>query len=199
MLNSKGAVILGEDIYVYPNFVSSEECQKILDFISLIPENEWQEILNPIGQGYEISFRQISELQEINKRVESILDSDVYLNNSAAPTRMKRGLIGTHHSDNFEFLNVREANKNLKEGEDFDLAKNNIAGLIIYFNDFEGGEIHYSNQNITYAPKAGDLLIHSSDEHCKHQVQEVKSDFRYSHSDNLFRLIKVPKGFKNVT
>jgi hypothetical protein len=84
----------------------------------------------------------------------------------------------------------------LKEGEDFDIAENSIAGLIMYLNDFEGGEIYYSNQDVTYYPKAGDLVIHSSQEHCRHQVQEVKSDIRYSHSSHLFNLIPVPKGSK---
>ena len=81
-------------------------------------------------------------LKKINKKLQELLDSDVYLNTSLSPTRMKRGLIGTHHSDDFQFLNIIEANKNLKEEEEFELVRNNIAGLIMYFNDFEGGELH---------------------------------------------------------
>ena len=198
MLKLDGSIKLGEDIHVFPNFISPEECQEIVGFIESIPENIWEEHLNEGSQGYEIAFVDVIQLKKINKKLQELLDSDVYLNTSLSPTRMKRGLIGTHHSDDFDFLKIIEANKNLKEEEEFELVKNNIAGLIMYFNDFEGGEIHYSNQNITYAPKAGDLLIHSSSNHCKHQVQKIKSEVRYSHSDNLFRYIKVPKGFKNV-
>lgn len=197
MLNLEKAIIVGQDIYAYPNFITQEECKQIVNLIESIPESNWKKSLNEAGFGYEISFYDIPQIEEINKRLKSILDPDVYLNSSVYPTRMQRGLVGTHHSDDFDFLSVIEASKNLKDGEDFRLVENNIAGLIMYFNDFEGGELYYSNQDITYSPKAGDLLIHSSSVHCKHQVQEVKSDVRYSHSGNLFRFIKVPKDFSN--
>ena len=153
---------------------------------------------NEGGQGLETASQNIDKLIPINKRLSEMLDKDVYLGPSLGATRMKMGWVGPHHIDNFDFLDVIKASQNLKEGEDFDTAENSIAGLIIYLNDFDGGEIYYSNQDVTYYPKAGDLMIHSSQEHCRHQVQEVKSDLRYSHSSHLFNLVKVPKGFKNV-
>jgi hypothetical protein len=197
MLNLNGSITLGTDIYVYPDFVSKEECEKIVNCIKSIPESDWTPRFNEAGQGHETSHVSISEIELINQRLKDILDEGVYLGDSISPTRMKRGTIGTHHSDNFDFLKTIEASSTLKDHEDFELAENNIAGLIMYFNDFEGGELYYSNQDVIYHPKSGDLVLHSSGLHCKHQVQEIKSEVRYSHSSNLFNFIKVPKGFKN--
>jgi hypothetical protein len=199
MLNLDGSISLGKDIYVYPNFISEKERLDILQKIRDIPEEKWVGYFNEGSQGAETAHVPIENFISINKRLTEILDSDVYLGSSLSATRMKRGWVGPHHTDNFDFLDVIKANENLKEDEDFDLVENSIAGLIMYLNDFEGGEIYYSNQDVTYYPKAGDLVIHSSQEHCKHQVQVVKSDIRYSHSSHLFNMIKVPKGYKDVT
>jgi len=198
MLNLDGFVTLGEDIYVFPNFISEEECVDIVKSIESIPEDLWVGRFNEGGQGYEVAYTPILQLEKINKRLISILDEGVSLGWSLAPTRMKMGQIGPHHSDNFDFLKTIDASKNLKEHEEFEMAENNIAGLIMYFNDFKGGGLYYSNQDISYSPKAGDILIHSSQEHCKHQVQEVESKVRYSHSSHLFSMIRVPKGYSDM-
>ena len=198
MLNLDGAIVLGNDIYVYPNFISEDECSNIVDIIKSIPEEDWHGRFNEGGQGYEVAYQPIEQIEILNNRLKNILDDGIGLGWSLAPTRMRLGMVGPHHSDNFDFLKVVEASKSLKDGEDFDLAENNIAGIIMYFNDFEGGEIYYSNQDVLYAPKAGDLVIHSSQEHCRHQVQEVKSEVRYSHSSHLFTTVKVPKGYIDV-
>ena len=197
MLNIDGSISLGEGIYVYHNFISEKERLEILEKIKSIPEEKWVGYFNEGRQGAETAHVPIENFIAINKRLADMLDPDVYLGSSLAATRMKRGWVGPHHTDNFDFLDVIEANQNLKEGEDFDLVENSVAGLVMYLNDFEGGEIYYSNQDVTYYPKAGDLVIHSSQEHCRHQVQEVKSDVRYSHSSHLFNMIKVPKGYKD--
>lgn len=199
MLDLNGSVKLGEDIYVYPNFISEEERIEILKHIESIPEDKWVGHFNEGGQGAEYAYQNINKLIPINKRIISMLDAGIYLGPSLIPTRMKKGWRGPLHSDNYEFLNALESNKNLKEEEEFEIAENNIAGIIIYFNDFVGGDIYYTKQNIRYQPKAGDLLIHSSQKHCEHEVQEVKSNIRYSHSSHLFNLIKVKKGFSNVS
>ena len=198
MLNLENSITLGKDIYVFHNFISKEECLNIIKEINSIPESKWEGRFNEGGQGYEVAHSPMSQIEDLRNRLIAILDKDVNLGSSSVPTRMKKGYVGTHHSDNSDFLKVVEASKYLKNGEEFYMKENSLAGLIMYFNEFEGGEIYYSNQDICYYPKAGDLVIHSSQEHCKHQVKEVKSEIRYSHSNHLYNLIKVPKWFKDV-
>ena len=62
----------------------------------------------------------------------------------------------------------------------------------LYFNNFEGGELYYPNQNIIYKPKAGELVIHGSHDECAHGVKPVKSEVRYSYSNSIRKIVKVP-------
>ena len=67
MLKLEGSIKLGEDIHVFPNFISPEECQEIVGFIESIPENIWEEHLNEGGQGYEIAFVDVIQLKKIKE------------------------------------------------------------------------------------------------------------------------------------
>ena len=51
----------------------------------------------------------------------------------------------------------------------------------IYFNDnYEGGEIEFKHFNISYKPKAGDIMVFCSDYPYMHRVTPVKSGLRYA-------------------
>jgi hypothetical protein len=80
----------------------------------------------------------------------------------------------------------------LKKNDKFYWAEDKKYGIVVYFNEFEGGEIYYPNQDIEYKPNPGDLIIHSAEEHCLHGVRPVKSDIRYSMSGHIYNMIKVP-------
>jgi hypothetical protein len=97
------------------------------------------------------------------------------------------------HADNGAFLDIRKQSLLLKEGEEFILKNNNIFGTVAYINDFGGGELRYPNQSITYKPEPGDLVIHSAEDHCTHEVLKVTSGVRYSYSNGIYEKIKVPK------
>ena len=52
--------------------------------------------------------------------------------------------------------------------------------LVTYFNDdYEGGEIHFKNHNITIKPKAGSLIMFPSQEPFIHEVLSIKRGTRY--------------------
>jgi hypothetical protein len=53
-------------------------------------------------------------------------------------------------------------------------------GYILYFNDeYEGGELYYLNQDITFRPKAGMLVVHSGYPEYMHAVKPILSGERY--------------------
>ena len=193
MFNTEGFNKLGEDIYVYNNFMSDAECKEMCKAAELIKDDNWMGIA-----GQERSREAIEQIVPIHDRIKCLLDKEVYLGSDKGIVRMKKGAIGKRHSDSFDFMPVREASARLKDGQDFKLAENIISALILYFNDFEGGDLYYAAQGISYKPKKGDLVIHSSEKHCMHQVNEVQSEFRYSHSNHFFNYIKVPKEFDYV-
>lgn len=179
---SNGFKKIGEDIYVYKNFLSVEERQSLENFVKNIKEEDW------FGRT-SINF---PESEVIRNKIRDNVDKNYMVGETAFFVRLKKGEIHGPHSDNHDFLEIRKLSESLKEGEDYYLAPDNKYGIVVYINDFEGGELHYINQNITYKPEAGDMVIHSAEEHCRHEVKEVLSD-RYSHPNFLYQKIKVPK------
>jgi len=52
--------------------------------------------------------------------------------------------------------------------------------LVAYINDdYEGGEIHFPNQNITLKPKAGSMIMFPSQLPYLHEVKPIISGTRY--------------------
>lgn len=194
MFNKDGFNKIGEDIYVYHNFVTEDECNFILHIAKSFSENEWFGRFNTSQEGHKTSIIGIDCILQVKKRLLNRLEKGIYLSDNSSVVRMQKGATWGLHSDNHDFLEVRKKNEQYKDGDEFTLEQNNLWGLVMYFNEFEGGDLYYPNQNKSYQPKKGDLVIHSSEEHCLHGVNELKSDVRYSHSCSLFSLIKVPKG-----
>lgn len=174
---------IGEDIYVFKNFLTIEERKDLTDFVSSIPDSDW------FGRN---SIRS-SQTKMIRDRIRENVDASYSVGETEFFVRLKRGDIHGPHSDNHDFLDIRKASESFVEGQDFDLVPDNKYGIVVYLNDFEGGELHYINQNIIYKPEAGDMVIHSAEENCMHEVLEVSSDYRYSHPNFLYQRIKVPR------
>jgi hypothetical protein len=76
------------------------------------------------------------------------------------------GSVMTAHDDGYSYV---------KDGED---EVKPIFTIILYINDdYEGGEIHFSNENVTIKPDAGSVLIFPSN--LFHEVKTVISGNRY--------------------
>ena len=181
--------VLGDNIYLYENFLSKKDCKKINKKLNKISENFWH------APGI-YKFPTVSPKMKITKKIVKKLKkkSDGYIvHHNEVFTKLIKGESWREHSDNADFLSIREKANLLKENEPYMVVDNTAYGIVVYINDdYEGGEIYYVNQDIIYKPKAGDLIIHSSEEKCRHGVKEVISGIRYAWSSNFGVLIKVP-------
>ena len=181
--------ILGNTIYVYENFLSEEETTKILKILKNFKEEQWNKNKNiapEISPGVEYYLLIINRLKEN-------LIEDLESDKGPGFVRLLQGVHWGVHSDNFEYLSLREQSKKIKDNETFKMVENIQYGFVVYINDdYEGGEIYYPDQNIVYKPKRGDLIIHSSEDFCKHGVKEIIFGTRYSYSGNLHTFIKAP-------
>lgn len=70
-------------------------------------------------------------------------------------------------------------------------------GVIVYFGEFEGGEVFYPELDMEVAPQPGDLVIHGATPRWKHGVRKVKSGRRYAFSNFSLRADKNPGSFYN--
>ena len=127
--------------------------------------------LNPQTVNFEPLYEKI--ISEIE------LEEGFYINHASRALKMIKNSYMTPHSDNVEFDALLKQANEYTEGEPYDLRENTIYGIVIYFNDFEGGELEYTEQNIIYKPEKGDFVIHYAKEHCAHGVKVVLSDVRY--------------------
>jgi hypothetical protein len=180
--------VIGNEIYVYPNFLSKKEIKKILLKLNSFKDEDWKK---------EESF--IPKISPFVKDHEIIIDKikkNIIGFDPDEPSSFVKLVVGDAwgvHADNFEYSELREKSKKLKDGEPFSLVENIAFGLVVYINDdYEGGEIFYPDQNIIYKPKSGDLVIHSAEEFCRHGVKKIISGTRYSYSSNLHNMVKVP-------
>lgn len=194
MFDTKNSVLLGKDIYLYKNFLSEKELEEYNNEILNLSENDWAQ--GDWSLDSEINWmwysRPVEKLLNLRKKISSMLSDGMFLGESQWFIKMLNGATWGEHADSYDFKEIIEKSKNYIEGQPFIEESVPLWGLIVYFNNFEGGEIYYPSQGIEYHPKAGDLIIHNADETCTHLVKIVKSDVRYSFSANLRKMVKVP-------
>lgn len=183
---------LGEDIYVYNYFLSRKEIEFYNQVINAIdPELGWQKDIDHNWFNNKISF-EIKEFNSLIWKIKETFENDFTINEHTCLNRLLAGDEWGAHSDDHDFRQIKELSLSYIEGEPYQLVKYNFYGLIVYFNDFEGGELYYPNQGLIYKPLPGDMVLHSSAEHCKHGVAKIISGPRYSYSNSLSKYIKVP-------
>ena len=146
-------------------------------FRSDLKEDDWIADKNLSKKEWRYNRISISNniLNPIHEKIISFLPEGYYLGGGTSFVRLFQGDVWWPHFDAHDFLPIREKAAQLKDGEPFKWADNEKWGLVIYFNDFEGGELYYPTQNIKYKQNPGDLVIHSAEEHCIHEVLPVKS------------------------
>jgi len=190
MFNKDNFEKLGSEIYLYRNFIDKDYCDEILKEVDQV--KVWEEFAI---YGRHMSGCSIKSLEPVREKIRSLVDENYFLGNSTGSQMMPKGSWCPPHSDNYQFLDVIKAQSEYVDGEPFDLKENSQYGTVFYFNKFEGGNLSYPTQGVSYHPEPGDLVIHSSFEIAQHEISEVISDTRYSYANHIYELIKVPEGY----
>jgi hypothetical protein len=190
----KGFIKNGEDIYIYKNFITEKELSIIVPILDEYRVNNKYN-KDMIGTPSENRVtEEIKELSFIPERLKNLFSKEYTVNNSLSINVLSIGDCWGEHSDNHNFLEKRIKSKMLRDGDLYEILNDSRYGIVVYFNKVEeGGELFYSSQNITYIPTPGDLVIHSAENNCSHQVNKVIKGYRYSYSNHLGINIKVPK------
>jgi hypothetical protein len=195
MFNKDGFKQIGDEIFVYSNFVSDEDCDAIMNDVLLLPESVWQTPHLATAKDYFISHEQTESIKAVKKKIAGLMHDGNYATQGGRASKLLKGASRRPHADVDQFQDVLDYSGQYVEGDDFDLADLITYGTIVYLNDFEGGEVYYPEQNnLRYSPKKGDLVIHGAGQKSKHGVDEVLSDVRYFSVGHFFQQVKVPKG-----
>jgi hypothetical protein len=195
MFNKDGFKEIGKNIYVYNNFLSDEECNLILEDILKLKEDDWAVIPGTKTKDYFGSINHLKSIINVRKKIISLMSEDSYCTIGGRVQKLLKGAHRNPHADIYQYQNVVDKSDKYINGQDFELADLITHGTILYFNEFDGGELCYSNQNdLTYKPKKGDFLVHGAEEECRHGVKEILSDVRYFAVGHFFKHVKVPAG-----
>lgn len=90
---------------------------------------------------------------------------------------------GIHNLRYWEAFNFIKYNKgqHFQYHHDHGFSYNCTVSLVAYLNDdYEGGGLHFSQQNIMYTPKAGDVVIFPSTYMYPHRAMPVENGTKYS-------------------
>ncbi len=167
---------IDDNIYIVKNFISEEDLKTILD-----------DLRNPKGWSQSGVFYQKSEKNYSNDTkillsekykfmAQELIDDELNVINwqdmlqKFIPNDISEWAIAPH-ADRFDYN---------EKGAGESTSKHVTKGFIVYFNDdFTGGEIVYTNKNITVKPEPGMLLVHPGTEEYEHGVKAVTSGERY--------------------
>ena len=191
----KGFEQLGDEIYVYKQFLSPEEVEKYKILIDhAVANNLWDnEMDHPFFKGRVTS--NIQELEEVRNKMINLIGQDYKLGPNISASVLRTGDHWDVHFDAHDFIEKRKISATVKDDEEYTLIDDSKYGTVVYFNEFEGGNLFYPKQNISYHPNPGDLMLHSSEEFCEHGVSEIIKGPRYGLSGHLSQPMKFPKDY----
>lgn len=185
---------LCDDAFLIENFIDQDKFLHIQDMLLKFNDSDWTGAdESPYFKG-RVTFP-LPEGQWIREKIQEVVKEEYIVGHTSSFMRMLKGGFHGAHSDNADFIEKRKASSMLKENEPYEIVDDTRWGIVMYFNEFEGGSLRYTKQNVLYHPKPNDFVIHSAEDHCEHEVTELKSEIRLSHANYLYQNIKVPSWF----
>lgn len=173
------------EIFIYENFLTEEQSEHLINVVEFQPKASWstdkvedkEGNYSDFWDGKSILIQNCEGLDvnvviDIETRARLIYEQ-IYpeLMNKVSYSyvdAINRFSVGDHmpvHSDR----GPHPTNKDV------------IHGFVIYLNDnYEGGEIHYPNKQISIKPKKYSLIVHPGSDEYQHGVMPVTKGHRYA-------------------
>lgn len=189
-------IVHKQDVVEIPNFLSSEECQNLIDYYDA-GDSLWQKtcffnarVMDPNGPNNELDIELFNpnffhELRHSLKQVaEEVMERPVR-NLTLSAHKWLPGAYAGYHADNAELDGTPNA------------WQDNKLVTIIYLNDnYEGGNLKFRDHDISIAPKAGTVIVFDVGIDNVHAVTEVTSGERYTMLLSWdYADIEYPEGF----
>lgn len=176
---------LDNNILVYENFITDDEQKKLLSYAKETDELHWLEVKR---KNEDLLKKNIDEYNKYLKYIEDwdkttlTMDKDKHYLVNDIKNRCQK-VIGDDLLITKDIYRVKRLTDQRSISPHFDDSQNFLLmlGIVIYLNDdFDGGEIYYTNQNISYKPKAKSMIIHPATQEYTHGVNKVVGNTRYA-------------------
>lgn len=144
----------------------------------------YQQLMPEYRDCYDFKFKKTDI--EADKSQDSILLQEIWQEvydakfAAVEDYRKDHSLMPLKYWEAFNFIKYGPG-QHFREHHDHGYSYNCTVSLVAYINDdYEGGELYFSRQNLNIKPKAGDLYIFPSNYMYPHQAKPVISGTKYS-------------------
>jgi hypothetical protein len=192
--NNSNLIQLGEKAYVYKNFIDQKTVEKINNFYDAKDKNSFIVGEHPIEWYSDKIISGPNDLVDVWNKVSEFLYPDHVIPPNLSIIIMEPG-------DEPMFVHADspgEGNHDKLISDDgYDTCPITTWGIVVYFGNWEGGEIFYPQFDIEYLPEPGDMVIHSAFTPWEHGVKPVIKGRRYAYSLFALETNKNPGTFYN--
>jgi hypothetical protein len=187
-MNLENKKRITKDIVVYENFLSDEDCQKMINALDAQAENgkiSWMPI--SFYESYSSVLPQDNDQEIIDAGLVPTIFSDI-------ENAMPQAIASVHdldpktiskigyHTQKWEpgaYARVHSDNTD-KEGNSGAFTRSRYAGFLYLNNNFEGGLLRFPDQDIEIQPKTGMLAVFDGGFNNMHEVTMITSGVRYT-------------------
>ena len=177
-----------DDILVYENFLTPEECQKVIDTLNLQVKNEtmtWTPITFYESYSSNLPSDNDPEILEcglpgtfFSDTEQRIIDATAKIHNKDPKQMSKIG----YHTQKWEegaYATIH-ADNSYNDGSPSPFERSRYATFIYLNDDFEGGILNFPERNIQIKPKTGLLAAFAGDYTNLHEVTIITKGTRYT-------------------
>ena len=173
---------LADEIYLYENFITSEEAKSIYKKAKSLKEEDW---ITDNKESYHEDKNSIplDELEFVYKKLVDLFDPEYIVLPVKGLVRHRVGQDMYIHADSPGIDNADLVTSN----DPYNTCHLIAYGIVIYINDdYFGGETYYPDLGIEYKGKPGDLIIHDSGPNYLHGVKTVEGTTRYAYINFVY-------------
>ena len=199
---------LAPKIFIYKNFISGDLLTRINKILE--KEKNTDSVSHNINWYSNRFTRVVPEMHEVWEMASELIYPELSMHPQLTLLRSKEGepgmfahadAPGKPHEDCGPVCGTCDiAHKALISPDMWDTCCRLHYGLIVYFGDFEGGEIYYPNidkdgnvyddmtpfnngEELSIKPENGDLVIHGAHKDCYHGTKEITKGIRFAYSN----------------
>lgn len=181
-MNLDNKINLAEDIVVFENFLTEEECKNLLAYWEHSVGKEtllWEGI--SFYESYASNLPDDEDLEKFNLPRDFVSNLENKIKEGSEIARNGKLRKVSFHAQKWEpgaFADYHSDNSTNGEYNAFERSK---WATFVYLNDdYDGGELQFKDNGVSIKPKAGMMASFNGGSHNEHQVTKITGGHRYT-------------------